>query len=132
MNEAINWYKDVVTSKYVMFSGRASRSEFWYFTLVNVIISAVLGVIDAILGTNGSGIGLLGGLYSLAVLLPSIAVSIRRLHDTNRSGWWLLIGIIPIVGWIILIVWYVQDSDPGENQYGANPKGIGGPAPSSI
>jgi uncharacterized membrane protein YhaH (DUF805 family) len=101
------------------------------FVLFNVIISFVLGIIDAILGlSSGDGVGLLGGLYSLAVLLPSIGVSIRRLHDTNRSGWWLLLSFIPILGWIALLIFYVQDSDPGDNQYGSNPKLE--PAPSGI
>ena len=125
---AIDWYKDVVMNKYALFSGRASRPEFWYFTLVNFIVSVILGIIDSILGTNSSGAGLLGGLYSLAVLLPGIGVGIRRLHDTNRSGWWLLLLLIPVLGWIALIVFWVQDSDAGDNQYGPNPKGMAGPA----
>lgn len=132
MNEIVNWYKVVVTERYVQFSGRAMRSEFWSFALVNFGISLVLAVVDAILGTNGNGLGVIGGLYSLAVFLPSIAVSIRRLHDTNRSGWWLLIGLIPLIGWVILIIFYVQDSDAGENQYGPNPKGMTGPASATI
>jgi uncharacterized membrane protein YhaH (DUF805 family) len=127
----MNWYKTVVMERYALFSGRAMRTEFWMFVLFNVIISFVLGIIDAILGlSSGDGVGLLGGLYSLAVLLPSIGVSIRRLHDTNRSGWWLLLSFIPIVGWIALLIFYVQDSDPGDNQYGSNPKLE--PAPSGL
>ena len=70
---------------------------------------------------------LLGGLVSLALLLPSLAVAVRRLHDTGRSGWWILLGLIPIIGWIVLIIFFVQDSQP-DNQYGSNPKGLGGPA----
>jgi uncharacterized membrane protein YhaH (DUF805 family) len=69
-------------------------------------------------------LGLLGTLYSLAVLIPGIAVSVRRLHDINRSGWWLLIGLIPIIGAIILLIFTAKDSQPGENQYGPNPKAI--------
>jgi uncharacterized membrane protein YhaH (DUF805 family) len=127
----MNWYKTVVMERYALFSGRAMRTEFWMFVLFNVIISFVLGIIDAILGlSSGDGVGLLGGLYSLAVLLPSIGVSIRRLHDTNRSGWWLLLSFIPILGWIALLIFYVQDSDPGDNQYGSNPKLE--PAPSGL
>ena len=113
----MNWYLDVL-KKYTVFSGRAQRAEYWYFILFNIIISLVLGFMDGLLGTGG----VLGGIYLLAVLLPSIAVGIRRLHDTDRSGWWLLIGLIPLVG-LVLLVFMVLDSTPGENQYGSNPKG---------
>jgi len=115
--------------KYVTFSGRARRSEFWFFLLFNVIVGAVASVIDTILGTRGSyGTGLIQNLASLALLLPNLAVGVRRLHDTGRSGWWILIGLVPIVGWIILIVFYVQDSQ-GDNQYGPSPKQYGGAYP---
>ena len=123
----MNWYLEVL-KKYAVFSGRSRRSEFWYFVLFNAIIGIVLSIIDRAIGTTSAGSGLLNGLYSLAVLIPSIGVSIRRLHDTNRSGWWILLGLIPIVGWIILIVWYAQDSNPGDNQYGSNPKMAAAPA----
>jgi uncharacterized membrane protein YhaH (DUF805 family) len=118
----LNWYLEVL-KKYTVFSGRAGRPEYWYFVLFNIIVSIVLGILDGIFGTvNGDArIGLLGGIYSLAVLCPSIAVGIRRLHDTNRSGWWLLIALIPIVGAIILIVYLAQQSDSGANQYGTQP-----------
>jgi uncharacterized membrane protein YhaH (DUF805 family) len=115
--------------KYVDFSGRARRSEYWYFFLFNVIVSVVAGIIDGILGTRGSGTmsgtGLVGAIASLALLLPNLGVGVRRLHDTSRSGWWLLIGLVPLVGWIVLLVFFVQDSQP-ENQYGPNPKGLAG------
>ncbi|QKE65280.1 DUF805 domain-containing protein [Aquipseudomonas campi] len=119
----MNWYLDVL-KKYAVFDGRARRKEYWFFVLFNLIASVVLSIIDGVIGTFSaeSGIGLLSGVYSLAVLLPAIGVSIRRLHDTNRSGWWLLIGLIPLVGAIVLIVFMVQDSTAGDNQYGANPK----------
>jgi uncharacterized membrane protein YhaH (DUF805 family) len=110
-------------SKYVDFSGRARRSEYWYFALFNVLVSVVTSIVDTVIGTdfdNGSG-GLLSSIASLALLLPSLAVGVRRLHDTDRSGWWILIGLIPIIGWILLIVWFVTDSKP-DNQYGPNPK----------
>src|SRR3954454_804049 len=110
--------------KYVTFSGRARRSEFWYFVLFNVIVGFVAGIIDVIIGTRSSyGTGLIQSLASLALLLPNLAVGARRLHDTGRSGWWLLIGLIPLVGWIILIVFFLQDSQPA-NQHGPNPKGL--------
>jgi uncharacterized membrane protein YhaH (DUF805 family) len=117
-----DWYRKVI-SQYVDFSGRARRSEYWYFALVNIIIGFVLGLVDSIIGTTSSGgFGILGGIYLLAILVPSIAVAARRLHDTGRSGWWLLIGLIPIIGAIVLLVFVVQDSQPGSNQWGPNPK----------
>jgi uncharacterized membrane protein YhaH (DUF805 family) len=125
----LSWYLEVL-KKYTVFDGRSRRSEYWYFALFNFLISIVLNLVDVGIGTYNSGarIGLLSAIYALAVLIPGIAVAIRRLHDTNRSGWWILIAFIPIVGAIILIVFMVQDSDAGENQYGANPKLA--PAPS--
>jgi len=107
-----------VLKKYAVFSGRAHRTEYWMFVLINLIISFVLYLVEAFAG----GPGVLGGLYSLAVLIPSFAVAARRLHDTNRSGWWLLIGLIPVIGAIVLLVFMVQDSQPEDNQYGPNPK----------
>jgi uncharacterized membrane protein YhaH (DUF805 family) len=113
--------------KYADFNGRARRSEYWFFILFTAIAGAVGGVLDAIFrirsGAYG-GTGPIQGLIQLALLVPTLAVGARRLHDTGRSGWWLLIGLIPIVGWIILIVFFVQDSHP-DNQYGPNPKGLG-------
>lgn len=108
----MNWYIKALKN-YAVFSGRARRKEYWYFFLINTAISIVLGVV---------GIGLLSGIYTLAVLLPSIAVGVRRLHDTDRSGWWLLIALIPIIGVIVLLVFAVQDSKAEANQYGMNPK----------
>jgi uncharacterized membrane protein YhaH (DUF805 family) len=120
----MNWYLEVM-KKYAVFNGRARRKEYWYFVLFYIIITIVLVVIDRVIGSFSAeaGIGLLGGLYTLAVLIPSIAVAVRRLHDTDRSGWWLLIALIPLIGAIVLLVFLVQDGKPGENQYGSNPKG---------
>lgn len=120
----MSWYLEVL-KKYAVFSGRARRKEYWYFFLFNVLITIVLLVIDGMTGTLNAeaGIGLLGGIYALAVLIPALAVSVRRLHDTDRSGWWLLIMLIPLIGVIVILVFTVQDSKPGENQYGSNPKG---------
>jgi uncharacterized membrane protein YhaH (DUF805 family) len=118
----MQWYTDVI-KKYVEFSGRARRKEFWMFVLINFAISVVLSIIDRVIGTDSAnGGGLLQSIYGLAVLLPSIAVAVRRLHDTNRSGWWILIGLIPLVGTIILIVFYATDGDAGDNKYGPDPK----------
>ena len=112
--------------KYADFHGRARRSEYWFFILFTAIVGAVGGILDAIFGTRSemySGTGPIQGLLQLALLLPTLAVGARRLHDTSRSGWWLLIGLIPLVGWIILIVFFVQDSHPA-NQHGPNPKDL--------
>ena len=119
----MNWYLEVLR-KYAVFDGRARRKEYWYFALFSIIISIVLTIIDAVIGTYNAdaGLGLLSGIYTLAVLIPSVAVGVWRLHDTDRSGWWLLIVLIPIIGAIVLFVFVVQDSKPGENQYGSNPK----------
>ena len=112
----MNWYLGVL-KKYAEFSGRARRKEFWMFALFNIIIAVVLGIVDGFIGMP-----ILGGLYSLAVLLPGIAVGARRLHDIGKSGWWLLIGFVPLIGFIVLIIFFVMDSNPGDNQYGPNPK----------
>lgn len=119
----MNWYLKVV-KQYADFSGRARRKEYWMFVLFNLIIAFVLGFIDGIIGTfdQQSGYGLLGGLYSLAMLIPSLAVGVRRLHDVGKSGWMLLIAFIPLVGAIWLLVLLVTDSKPGDNKYGSNPK----------
>ncbi|MCB0110232.1 MAG: DUF805 domain-containing protein [Caldilineaceae bacterium] len=119
----MSWYLAVL-QKYFDFSGRARRKEYWCFVLFNIIVSIILAVIDQAIGTGSieGGVGLLGGLYSLAVLLPGLGVSVRRLHDTGRSGWWILINLIPLIGSIVFLVFTVSDGDPGPNQYGPSPK----------
>ena len=121
----MNWYLEVL-KKYIVFDGRARRKEYWYFVLFNIIISVVLSFVDNLIGTVNvdTGAGMIGGVYSLAVLIPGLAVSVRRLHDTGRSGWWLLLIFIPIIGWIALLVFNVQDSQPEANEYGSNPKNV--------
>jgi uncharacterized membrane protein YhaH (DUF805 family) len=104
--------------KYADFSGRARRTEYWLFVLFNMVIAVLLSVIDYVLSSPG----IIGLLFALAILLPSIAVGVRRLHDTDRSGWWLLIAFVPLIGGIVLLVFFVLDSTPGDNKYGANPK----------
>lgn len=105
-----------VFKKYAVFDGRAPRAEYWYFVLANIIISIVLSLFG--------GLGrLLSTLLSVVLILPGLGVSIRRLHDTNRSGWWTLLSFIPIIGWIILIIFLATDGDAGNNSYGPNPKG---------
>ncbi len=119
----MNWYLKVL-KQYADFSGRARRKEYWMFALFNIIFAFVLGFIDGLVGSFSPeiGIGVLGGIYSLAVLIPGLAVSVRRLHDVGKSGWMILIVLIPIIGAIWLLVLMVTDSNPGENQYGPNPK----------
>jgi len=119
----MNWYIEVL-KKYAIFNGRARRKEYWYFYLFYMLIYIALIIIDVVAGVFSAeaGIGLLSGIYTIALLIPGIAVGVRRLHDTNRSGWWLLIGLIPIIGAILLIVFLASDSKPEENQYGPNPK----------
>ena len=123
----MNWYLDVF-KKYADFSGRARRKEYWMFALFNALIYIAILIFSAILGSIDNSLALIGSLllvvYALAIFLPSLAVAVRRLHDTGRSGWWFLIAFVPFVGGIILLVFTVQDSMPGENQYGKNPKEI--------
>ena len=120
----MSWYLEVL-KKYAVFSGRARRAEYWYFVLFNIIVAIVLSLIDTLLGTFNfmQGVGLLSGLYSLAVLIPTLAVTVRRLHDIDRTGWWIFINLIPLIGFIVLLVFAVTDGTPGSNRYGPNPKG---------
>jgi uncharacterized membrane protein YhaH (DUF805 family) len=119
----ISYWKRVVLENYANFDGRARRAEFWWYFLANLIISVVFNIIDAVIGSGmGGGIGVLGLIYSLAVLIPGLAVAIRRLHDTGKSGWWLLLVFIPIVGIIVLIVFWATDGTPGANDYGMSEK----------
>lgn len=110
--------------KYAVFDGRAQRKEYWLFVLFNLIVSIVLTIVDRLTGTYSAdyGMGALGAVYALAVLLPGIGVSVRRLHDTDRSGWWLLIVFIPILGALVLLVFMILDGTPGTNRFGPNPK----------
>ena len=126
----MEWYLKVIRN-YADFSGRARRKEFWMFVLFNLLFAFLAAIIDATIGTYNSttGVGLFGTIYSLFVLIPGLAVSVRRLHDTNRSGWWLLIALIPVIGAIWLLVLYVLEGDYGENKYGPDPKSHGGQSP---
>lgn len=114
----MNWYLEVL-KKYAVFSGRARRMEYWMFTLVNIIISVAVMILDyVILDTKG----ILYIIYCFAVFIPSLAVLVRRLHDTSRSGWWFFISLVPFIGSIWLLVLTCLDSTPGSNEYGPNPK----------
>jgi len=106
--------KTVLTQKYATFTGRAIRSEYWWYTLFIVIVAIVLALVDNLV----LGASVLGGIWSLATLIPSIAVGVRRLHDLDKSGWWLLIALIPIIGGLVLLYWFCQPGTPGANQFG--------------
>jgi uncharacterized membrane protein YhaH (DUF805 family) len=125
----VSWYLEAL-KKYAVFSGRARRMEYWYFVLFNLIVAFVLALIDTLLGTTTgvSSFGLLSGIYGLAVLIPTLAVLVRRLHDIDRTGWWILINLIPLVGTIVLLVFALMPGTPGSNQYGPDPKQATGEA----
>ena len=115
-----------VLSQYAEFGGRARRAEYWWFILFSVLVGIVTSILDVVLSTDFEGglasNGLFNLLANLALLLPSLAVAVRRLHDTDRSGWWILIGLIPLIGLIVLLVFFVQDGTPGPNRFGPSPK----------
>jgi len=121
----MNWYLAVL-KKYAIFNGRARRKEYWMFVLFYTIFGIVAVILDNVFGTasKDTGYGIIYGLYSLAMILPALAVAVRRLHDTGKSGWWLFISLIPLIGSIWLLVLLVTDGQPSENKYGPNPKGI--------
>ncbi len=119
----MNWWVSAM-KKYVEFDGRARRTEYWMFQLFTTIFAIVAIVLDNMLGiaSEDLGYGILYGVFSLAIILPSWAVLVRRLHDVGKSGWWMLISLIPLIGGIWLFALTVTDSQPGDNEYGANPK----------
>lgn len=119
----MKWYLKVL-NQYADFKGRARRTEYWTFVLFNVIFSIVAMIIDNVLGTaiEGVGYGPVYGLYVLALLIPGLAVAVRRLHDVGKSGWMLLVAFIPLIGAIWLLILFFTDSNPGDNKYGPNPK----------
>jgi uncharacterized membrane protein YhaH (DUF805 family) len=121
----MNWYLKVLKN-YTNFSGRARRKEYWMFTLFNVIFAVSAMLVDNLLGLafEGIGYGPVYGLYVLATIVPGIAVGVRRLHDLDKSGWMMLIGLIPLIGAIWLLVQFVKEGTPGDNQYGPNPKTV--------
>lgn len=131
----MNEYVNVIRNHYADFRGRARRREYWMFYLINMLVSLALYLPFAVQAASApdpatvtpSGLALLSlvvaGLYSLFVLIPSLAVSVRRLHDTGRSGWWYLINFVPFVGGLVFLIFMVLDSQPGANRWGPNPKG---------
>ena len=122
----MGWYLEAL-KKYAVFGGRSRRKEYWYFVLFSLIVSLILSAIDALLGTfsSSTNVGLLGGIYGLAIIIPSIAVSVRRLHDIDRTGWWVLISLVPVIGTLVLLVFAVLAGTPGQNRFGPNPKASG-------
>ncbi|HVN14070.1 MAG TPA: DUF805 domain-containing protein [Kineosporiaceae bacterium] len=121
-----------LTQKYADFTGRARRSEYWWFVVFSIIVGIIASIIDSIIRTRwNNGYGLIQMLANLALIIPGLAVGARRLHDTGRTAWWLLIGLVPIVGYIVLLIFFVQDSQ-GENQYGQSPKAFGSELPPPV
>lgn len=115
--------------KYADFQGRARRSEYWLFVLLQIIIYIIAAVLGAIAGGGNADSGamdMLVGVVSLGLLLPSLAVSVRRLHDIDRTGWWVLIGLIPLIGGLVLFIFSLLDGTAGGNRFGPDPKGRGG------
>lgn len=117
-----------VFQNYANFNGRARRSEYWFFVLFTMCVSIILGIISAIFSGSeamSTILSVITGIFSLAILVPQLAVGVRRLHDVGKSGWYFLFGLIPLVGSILLLVWFCTDSQPGDNKFGPNPKNIG-------
>jgi len=130
------YFVDTLKNRYAAFKGRATRSEYWYFLLFSIIIALILTALDSMIINPLLGIqpivetartGILGTLFSFGTLIPSLALAIRRLHDIGKSGWWILLGVIPlvnIIGIFVLLYFFIKDSHPDENQFGLNPKGL--------
>ena len=131
----MEWYLKAL-KQYSRFNGRARRKEYWYFSLISLLISGLLGFIDGSIVSAAAGteigivreiflptdIGLLRNIYTLGVLIPTYTVMVRRLHDTDRSGWWFFINLIPFLGWLFFLYFLVEDSDSDKNRFGRNPK----------
>lgn len=119
----MNWYFAVLR-KYAQFQGRSRRKEFWFFTLINAFLSMACGLVDTTLHlpTVVEGYGVLAAIYAVFAFLPTVAVIVRRLHDQDRTGWWALIMLIPIVGILVLLYFMLQNSTEGSNRFGNSPK----------
>lgn len=114
------YFIDIIKNKYVDFSGRAGRKEYWMFTLFYILVAIAVSIVDTMLSLKG----MLSTLFALGMFLPSLAISVRRMHDIGKSWVALLINLIPLAGFIIFIIWLARDSAPGTNKYGPNPKGV--------
>ena len=117
--EIVDNYVNVITKKYMLFTGRSRRREFWMFVLANIVVAIVVGILNGILFRS---VNVLPFIYSLAILLPGLGLGIRRMHDVGKSGFWLLINLIPLVGTIIYLVFCATPGDAGANAYGPDPK----------
>jgi uncharacterized membrane protein YhaH (DUF805 family) len=119
----MSWFL-LALKKYATFTGRSRRKEYWFFILFYIVFTIALAYVDGLVGTVDatSGLGALSSIFLLAMLIPSISVSVRRLHDTDRSGWWLLIGLVPVIGGIVFFVFTLLDGTPDQNRYGPDPK----------
>ena len=117
------YYKKVLTL-YWEFDGRARRSEYWWFVVCNTMISIALSLVSTIIFGENNNSDVLSNIYAIIVLIPTIAVSVRRLHDIGKSGWWYLLWFIPIIGWIWMLVLLFTEGDSGSNKYGSDPKVI--------
>ena len=111
------YFVDVLRNKYADFNGRARRAEYWYFVLFNFLIGTVIGLVVGLIGLDW-----LSYIYSLALFVPGMAITVRRLHDVGKSGWWLLISFVPLIGAIWLIILLVKEGDHGNNAYGVDPR----------
>ncbi len=116
-------YYSICLSKFADFSGRARRREYWTFAIVNCLIALLLLILGLAFGEDSPASNILVTIFYLIMLVPNLSESVRRLHDIGKSGWWLFIGLVPLVGSLLLLVWSFMDSEEGENQYGENPKG---------
>ena len=121
----MNWYLSVLKN-YATFSGRARRAEYWMFFLFHFLAAVVLSFIDGLMGSidSDSGLGAMAAIYILLTFIPNLAVTVRRLHDTNRSGWWLLLYLVPLIGPITILIFTFLDGTASTNDYGDNPKAI--------
>ena len=116
LSEAV---ESVLIKNYSNFSGRARRSEYWYWVLFVMIVGIILQIVSAFIGTIGS---ILIIIWGLGAFIPNIAVGVRRLHDIDKSGWWLFLSLAIIIGWIILLIWSIKEGTDGSNNYGDDPK----------
>lgn len=115
-------YYSICLSKFADFSGRARRREYWTFVLVNCLIALLLLTLGLTFGEDSPASNIMVTIFYLIMLVPNLSVSVRRLHDIGKSGWYTFLSLIPLIGGLILLIWSLMDSEPGENQYGKNPK----------
>ncbi|MCX8746275.1 DUF805 domain-containing protein [Snodgrassella sp. B3800] len=118
----MEWFISCMTTNYCNFQGRARRKEYWFFTLIIFLIGVLIGIIASVLGLEESTIKMIQLIWGLVLFMPALGVQVRRLHDISRSGWWILLNLIPIIGPLVIFIFNLLDSTPGDNEYGPNPK----------